>query len=190
MAERSEEQLHDDDVVIDDDIEDVLDASRRAGNGDSSIAGTNRSGVDGTTDRQQRGLLGRLRGRIALPSIGGSLFEKFFSPRTFLIALLASVAGAFIAGLVIPFFGSLAALGGIFAVAFVFGLISDRRRYLEVGLAGGTTAVLGMLMEFLVLTVVGSGQLLAVIGAGSGLAVAVLGHYFGRDLRSGLSREI
>lgn len=145
--------------------------------------------ADEPTDRaesESQGLFGRLRSALSRRSI----LPRVFSPRTFLLAVTATTASAVVAGLVIPFFGSLAALGGIFAAGFGFGLLGDRRRYLEVGLAGGATAALGAITEFLVISLVGSGGLLAMVGAGSGVLAALLGHYFGRDLRDGFTREI
>ncbi|MFB6202832.1 MAG: hypothetical protein ABEI98_12595 [Halorhabdus sp.] len=116
--------------------------------------------------------------------------RSVFSVRSFLLSTVATVVGAVAVGAAIPFFGSLAALGGVFAAAFVVGLVGDRRRYLEVGAAGALTAVLGTLTEFFAVALLANGQLLAAVGAASGLLAALLGHYFGRDMRSGLTRDI
>ncbi|WP_135662513.1 hypothetical protein [Halorhabdus rudnickae] len=171
MVERSEEQTRERSVGVDADAVDVDLAERAEVDGD-----TPDRGVGG----ESTGRLGRLRRR----------FGSIFSVRSFLLSLLTTVVGAITFGFVIPFFGSLAALGGVFAVAFAFGALGSRRRYLEVGLAGAVTAALGTLTEFLVVTLVGESQLLVVFGAGSGLLAALAGHYFGRDLRSGMTRNV
>lgn len=113
-----------------------------------------------------------------------------FSLRSFVLAFVATLLGAIAAGTIVPVFGSVAALGGIVAVAFAFGVLGSRRRYVELGLAGATTGALGTLVEFLVLAMVAEGQLVVVAGAGGGLAAALVGHYFGRDLRAGLTRDV
>lgn len=188
MADRSDEQLRNrvgnEDAVLDDFIDQQ--SSVPSETTDASDA----TGVDDRRDVEQSGRLSRLRSRVGRSGLAGPVLRRVFSLRTFLLALVASIAGAVISSFVIPFFGSLAALAGIFAVGFTFGLLGDRRRYLEVGLAGGATAALGMLTEFLVLTIAGSGETLAVIGAGSGFIAALLGHYAGRDLRAGLRRKL
>jgi hypothetical protein len=128
-----------------------------------------------------------LRGRI-----GG-----VFSIKVFLLALVLSL-GALLVGGSIPVVGIVGRYVGIFVVAFAFGLASDRRRYTEIGLAAalasGLGFVLGVLSSalfpvgFSILQDYGAG--IVGVGAGSGLLVALAGHYFGRDLRAGLTREI
>jgi hypothetical protein len=148
----------------------------------SSTAGT---GEEVTTDDGGAGdssRLGRLRGRTA----------GVFSPKHFLLALALTVGGLLAGGLVplVPGTGLL----GVALAGFAMGLLSDRRRYVEVAAAGAVASGLSLLlssMQFLVLASVrGFGPELAAVGAGAGLVVAVLGHYFGRDLRDGLTREI
>jgi len=162
MAERSEERTRDRSAVVD-----------RLTDGPE----TDRDRTAGT---ESRGRLGRLQATVGWP----------FSLRGFVLAVVLTTVGAFLAGTVVPVFGSIAALLGIFAVAFGFGALGGRRRYLELGIAGAAAAALGTLVEFLVVALVGDGQLLAVFGAGSGFLAAVLGHYFGRDLRRGMTRDV
>lgn len=141
----------------------------------------------------------RLRGRLGsavtapisrpLSAIRGRI-DRLFSVRSFGTALLASIAAAIGVGFAIPFIGALGALAGIFAVGVGFGLVSERRQYLEVGLAGAATAALGAMTEFLVVALAGREDLVVLFGVGSGLLAALLGHYVGRDLRSGLTRDI
>ncbi|WP_254272099.1 hypothetical protein [Haloarcula marina] len=120
---------------------------------------------------------------------------RYFSARALLFALVAVGAGTVVGGLipVIPF----TALLGIPAGAFVYGLLASQRRYIETGLAGGVVAglltVTSFLPQFLVRGV-GGGQLgmgrLFAVAAAVGLVLSILGHYFGRDLRDGLTRDL
>lgn len=120
-----------------------------------------------------------------------------FSVKTFVLALVASLVAMFLGGS-IPIIGIVGRFVGLFAVAFAVGLASSRRRYLEVGLAAALASALGFVFGVLssALLPVGLSVLqdygvgLAGVGAGSGLLVALAGHYFGRDLRDGLTRDV
>lgn len=129
----------------------------------------------------ERGRLSRLRPSVPSP----------FSLRTFLLAVALMVVGSVLAGLV-PFVpASVATLVGVFLGAFALGLGRGTRSYLEASLAGAGTAVVAALTQFLLLSVVGNlGVPLAAAGAGAGLGAAVVGHYLGRDLRDGLTRDL
>lgn len=149
------------------------------------------------SDSASGGRLGGVRRRV-----GG-----LFSVRAFLLALVLCVVGLFVGGAV-PIVGGLTRFLGLFAAAFVLGVVGSRRRYAEVGLAATLASGLGFLlatfgtltMPFLVrilarwgfdargLGFAGAG--LAGVGAGAGLVVALAGYYFGRDLRDGLTREV
>jgi hypothetical protein len=116
---------------------------------------------------------------------------KLFSARALLYAFVAVGAGMFLGGLIplIPFTSILGvALGG-----FVYGLLASQRRYLEVALAGGLSAGVAGLLSFLPQAVLFQGfdgTMLFAIAGGIGLLLAVVGHYFGRDLRDGLTKEL
>lgn len=120
-----------------------------------------------------------------------------FAPKPFLGILLASFVGAVLGGSV-PIVGVFGRFLGLLAVGFGVGLLSDRRRYLEVGLAGALVSGLLMVLStlfsvfapFALDLVARYGLAIAGAGAGAGLLAAVVGHYFGRDLREGLTREI
>ena len=134
------------------------------------------------------------RGR-RLPSL--SRPRLGFSPRSFLAVLLLSVVAMFL-GSAIPIVGVVGQFVGLFAAAFAVGLAGSRRRYLEVGLAGALAAALGfvalpltsVLFPFAVRVLSEYGVAIAGVGAGAGLLASLLGHYFGRDLRDGLTRDV
>lgn len=133
------------------------------------------------SDEAKNGRLSRLRPSVSSP----------FSLRAFLLAAGLMIVGSVLAGLV-PFVpGGVATIVGVFLGAFGLGLIRGTRSYLETAVAGTGTAVVAALSQFLLLSVVGNfGVPVAAVGAGAGLGAAVVGHYFGRDLRAGLTREL
>lgn len=142
--------------------------------------------------RERRGLrahvTSRLRG-LTRPGLGARL-GRLFSPRTFLVALGLSVAGMALAGFVLVL-GGLAPLLGAVLAGFLLGLLRERRAYLEVALAGaGTAAVAAVTQELFIAALGGLGTEIAVVSGGAGLLAAVAGHYFGRDLRAGLTRDV
>lgn len=131
---------------------------------------------------------------------GGVLRGRFgglFAPRLFLVALVLSVVAVVVGGAV-PVVGFLGRLAGLFAVAFALGVLTSGRHYLEVGLAGALASGLGFVVStftavffpFAVRLLSDYGIAIAGVGAGVGALAALLGHYFGRDLRDGLSRDL
>jgi hypothetical protein len=127
-------------------------------------------------------------------SSGGRLPSfRVFSVRTFLLALVLAVGGLVVGGLV-PVVGVIGRFVGLFAAAFGVGLVASRRSYLEVALAGAVAAGLGFLLSALGTTlfpvVADYGVEIAGVGAATGLLVSVAGHYFGRDLRAGLTADL
>ncbi|WP_435184720.1 hypothetical protein [Halobellus sp. EA9] len=119
------------------------------------------------------------------------------SARSFLVVLALLLAGTFVGG-AIPVVGALGRFLGLFAAAFAIGLGGSRSRYLEVGLAGalasGAAFVLGTLTSVFapvaVSVLADYGLAVAGVGVASGLLASLLGHYFGRDLRHGLTRQV
>ena len=154
---------------------------------DDDIAGEPGAQSDPATETSSDG---RVRG--ALSGVGPS-----FSLRSFLLVLVASLAGVIVGGSV-PIVGSIGRFLGLFAVAFAAGLIGSRSRYLEVGLAGavasGAAFLLGTLTSIVapvaVRMLADYGVAIVGVGTGAGLLVALVGHYFGRDLRDGLMRDV
>ncbi|MFC5365760.1 hypothetical protein [Salinirubrum litoreum] len=157
-------------------------AAETESTGDTTATGDSEAttGSDGAADSE--GLRTRL-GRV-------------FSPRAFLAALLLSVAGLAL-GQSVPILGQLPLVGqflgflGVFLAGFVLGLGAKRRRYLEGALGGATAAGLAFVANAVLFTFVSDvGLQFAAVGAGIGAVAALIGVYFGRDLRSGLTREI
>lgn len=113
-----------------------------------------------------------------------------FSLRAFLGAL-AFTLGMLVATTFLPIgdsLGSAAGLAAIFVAGFTLGMVGWRR-YIEVALAGGAAAAVGTVLQGLALTVFASIAPSTVLGAGSGLLAAAVGHYVGRDIHAGLTRE-
>ncbi|MFW6018063.1 MAG: hypothetical protein ACOCPX_04520 [Halapricum sp.] len=128
---------------------------------------------------------GGIRARLA-PRVG-----RLFSIKTFVVALVLTIGLAFVASAVVPFVpDNVTGLLGIFLGGSVIGLWSDSRRYLEVGAAALMAGALTVLLSNFTLAVWGPGGPLVAIGAGSSGIAGLLGHYVGRDLRAGLTREI
>lgn len=112
-----------------------------------------------------------------------------FSPRAFVAAVLLTGVGLLAASAAIPL--PLSGLLGVFAAAFVFGAVADRRRYAEVASAAGLVAAASVVTDYLVWTVFGGvGVPLLAVGGALGAAAGAAGVYFGRDLRAGLTRDL
>lgn len=123
--------------------------------------------------------------------LGGRLRRgagRVFSLRQFLY-VLATVGGGFLlAGPLLPGW-SLAGLLGVLAGAFLFALW--RRAYVETAVAGAVIAAVATLLDYFVLSVFGGlGIPLTVFGVGAGGIAALIGHYLGRDLHAGLTRDL
>ncbi len=126
---------------------------------------------------------------------------RLFSIRAFLIAVAATLAGVVVGGFVgglIPLLGTVGRILGIVGATFLLGLVRSRRQYTEVIVAGAVVAVLAVLSSSLtgaflpvgVEVLQEYGIALTGVGAGSGAAASLLGYYFGRDLRDGLTRPV
>ncbi|QCC46982.1 hypothetical protein [Halobellus limi] len=181
-SEQDERERVDPASLLDDDAPDTVESA------EGPTSGSDRTGRDGSTGG------GRLR-RL-LPSRPRPL-RGSFSARSFLVVLALSLAGV-IAGGSIPLVGTVGQFLGLFLVAFVVGAVGARRRYLEVGLAGAIAAgiafVLGTLTSVFapvaVQVLADYGVAIAGVGTGAGLLASLAGHYFGRDLRDGLTRDV
>ncbi|MFB6140459.1 MAG: hypothetical protein ABEJ26_08505 [Halosimplex sp.] len=216
MSERTDERTEDVDDLLDDDFGDVgggtegvgadgqvglsddelgvdVDALTSGPGGDTGGTGAgpdsasaSRSG--GRAEKSGPGLLSRLKPSVGRPKLAPNLP----SGRSFLLAFVL-VIGGMLAGSAVPLVGTFGSAVGIFAGAFVLGLASGTRRYFPVAVAGAAAAMVsvwqGAFFRFAMLSDVGLAQF-AAVGATTGIVVALLGHYFGRDLRAGLTRDV
>ncbi|MEA1931572.1 MAG: hypothetical protein U9O06_08485 [Euryarchaeota archaeon] len=120
-----------------------------------------------------------------------------FSLKAFLLSA-ALIAVGVVGGGAIPIVGTLGSLGGLFVATFVVGLVAAERRYLETAVAGGLIVGASFALSLLSTGVLPVGMrffreyglAFGGVGVGIGAVLAVIGHYFGRDLRDGLTQEI
>lgn len=143
--------------------------------------------VDGerTATPESGGSSGRLRSRLPVPAV--------VTVRGLVLALALALAGI-VAGGVVPVVGGLGRFVGLFLAAFALGVVGSRRRYVETGVAGALAAGVASLLSALgtpFLPVVAEyGVEIAGVGAGLGLLASLAGHYAGRDVRAGLTRDL
>lgn len=188
MAERSEQRTRSaDDAVEASPEESALDLD------DEAVTGTDTAGLS-SPDTGARSRGSRLRAAVRAPvgAVASRLtapVEGLFSIRAFLVLAAVTVGGMLLVGAVLPF-GAVGGLLGVAAAAFGAGLVGERRRYLEVTLAGALASGLSWVLGNLVLTALGPGVPLVAVGVGFGAVAALVGHYFGRDLREGLTRDL
>lgn len=142
--------------------------------------GTDDADASATTE-DDGGVLGSL-----VPSL-----DSIFSPRTFLLRAVLLLGGAFGAGF-LPFVGGVLAVAlGVFGVAFLMGLAFSERRTLETAVAGGLMGgILALVRSFSIAIASGGTSRVASVGIGVGLVASLLGLYFGRDLRAGVTKEV
>ncbi|RLM76040.1 hypothetical protein [Halorubrum sp. Atlit-26R] len=186
MQPSKERESSDDDPM--DDLDDLL---------DDDLAGG-----DGASDADSGGAAAAEPSAGSAESAGGSgrigVSGRWFSGKAFALALVTVAVGVFVGGLIPIIGGTIGTAGGVFLAAFLLGLVLSTRRYVETGIAGGAagaasavTSVLGV--GFLPIGIDYLSQWglpLVAVGGGVGLVLALLGHYFGRDLRAGLSQDI
>lgn len=190
--------LDDLDDLLDDDLRDGDASSDRADPGNDASTGDraieNRgTGERGTGDRGtgDRGTGTDGRGRLGVDG-------RWFSLKSFAVAVLAVGLGALLGGMIPLIGGTIGAAAGVFLGAFLVGLALSGGRYAETGLAGAGIGVGAALVN-----VLGVGFLpigirylsewglpLLAAGGGIGLLLSVVGHYFGRDLRAGLTGDV
>ncbi|WP_324664042.1 hypothetical protein [Haloarcula sediminis] len=116
---------------------------------------------------------------------GGS----YVSVRALVVAFVAIGGGMTLGSLIpmVPF----TAFAGIPVGSFLHGLLDRERRYVETAVAGGLLAGLSVVTSLLPQLLAGlDGTRLFAIAAAVGLVLSLVGHYFGRDLRAGLTREL
>lgn len=149
-----------------------------------SFADTLTEEFGGDETDAEAGSDGVVRSRV--PSL-----ESVFSPRTFLTRAVLLLVGAFGAGF-LPFVGGVLAVAlGVFGMAFLIGAVAGDGRYIETATAGGLLGgALALMQSFSIAIASGGGARLASVGIGVGLVASLLGLYFGRDLRAGLTKDL
>ncbi|OYR43329.1 hypothetical protein [Halorubrum sp. Hd13] len=173
-----------------DDLDDLLDDDLAEG-GDPSTSDEADSRAERNESAGRAAETGGDGGRVGTSG-------RWFSAKAFALALAAVAIGVFVGGAIPLIGGTIGSAGGVFLAAFLIGLALSARRYVETGLAG---AAAGALVA--VTNVLGVGFLpigfdylqqwglpLLAVGGGVGLVAALLGHYFGRDLRAGLTADV
>ncbi|WP_435075702.1 hypothetical protein [Halorubrum sp. HHNYT27] len=173
-----------------DDLDDLLDddLAEDGTSASSTEAGADTAGVD--TSGATAGMDAET-GRVGASG-------RWFSAKAFALSLVAVAVGVFVGGAIPLVGGTIGAAAGVFLAAFLVGLVFSARRYAETGLAGAaagaTVAVTNVLgVGFLPIGIdylQQWGLPLLAVGGGLGLVVALLGHYFGRDLRAGLTADV
>jgi len=181
-------------TVLDDDLGVDVDALTADPDGQTTPSGDADASADAASDSESGGFspgLGGLSGRVT--SLPGRSLPDVPSARSFALAIGIVLVAMFVTGSAIPLVSAIPGSGlfGVFAGAFALGLATGRSRYVELLVAGALSGGLGFLFGNLLLKI-GSGLAgsMAVFGAGTGAVVALLGHYFGRDLRDGLTKDI
>ena len=174
-----------------DDLDDLLDDDLAGDEGESGADAGGAATPEPSTDSAGTAGSAGDAGRVGVSG-------RWFSGKAFALALVTVAVGVFVGGLIPLIGGTIGTAGGVFIAAFLLGLVLSTRRYVETGIAGGAagavsavTSVLGV--GFLPIGIDYLSQWglpLVAIGGGVGLVLALLGHYFGRDLRAGLSQDI
>jgi hypothetical protein len=118
-------------------------------------------------------------------------FRKYFDPESAGVSAVLVLAGALLGGLVpIPIVGNLAGLLGVGAAAFLHGTAASDSRYAETLVAGAVVGFLVALVTNPLLSFTGIGVPLLAVSTVATVLVALVGHYFGRDLRAGLTKDV
>ncbi len=167
-----------------DDLDDLLDDDLSS-DGGGSVDPERDAGSDSTT-----GSTGG-SGRIGVDG-------RWFSLKGFGLALLAIGLGVFLGGMLPLVGGTIGHAAGVLLGAFLVGLVLSGSKYVETGVAGA-----GVGAGSALLNVLGIGFLpiglqylqewglaLLAVGGGLGLLLALVGHYFGRDLRAGVTEAV
>jgi hypothetical protein len=180
------DDLDDGDVGFSDD-ELGVDVESLTGEPDASSGG---SAGGATASESESSLLSRLT--PSLPSLPNPL-AALPSGRSVLLTFAVVLVMWGVASS-IPIIGFIPLLwaGAIFAGAFTLGAASGKGRYVEFLLAGAVFGAGSVMTDFFRLAVLADIGLfpLAAIGGGIGAVAGLLGHYFGRDFRDGLTRDI
>lgn len=117
----------------------------------------------------------------------GARLARYFSPKWFLGATVVMLLFGGAGSTFVPVVGGPV---GLAAGALLVGLVADERKHLETAVAGallGALASVGGAVSVAFAT--GTVTRIAAVGAGVGLVAALVGAYFGRDLRGAIVGE-
>lgn len=134
---------------------------------------------DASTEEDSDGTGSRIRGLVG----------EAISSRALVVSAVFTLASALAVGGLLPI-GIVGNLVGIFVAAFAYGTVASTHRYVEISLAGGALGVGLTLLGNLALSLLGPGVPIVAVGFVAGALAGGLGHYFGRDLRNGLTQDI
>ncbi len=112
---------------------------------------------------------------------------QYFSPKAYFALIMVIGAGLFAGNTVIPFAGRMI---GIFGAAFLIGLVTSKRRYLEMTAAGVSVGIVAAMFNFTLFAMLGSTGNMLAVGTTTGALACLGGYYFGRDLKNGLARDV
>lgn len=179
MSERDSQLQRDVDVDVDTELE-IAARERGVDSGLGLDEGVSEYDAETHTARESTDDAGLIRGRV------GSLL----STSGLVVAFVLSVLGIFVFGL-IPLLPSIVtSLVGIFVAGFVYGTATDTRRYLECALGGALAGGGSVLLSYLFMALFGANATLLAIALVGGALAGTTGHYFGRDLRDGMTRDL
>lgn len=176
MEERDTQIQREGDVEVD--IDGGLDASSDVDAGLDTSSGETSLGSPGIQESQSSEA-GWLRSKA------GSIM----SGQGVVIALVLSIFGA-AAFSIVPFLDLIPKLLGIAVGTFLYGALSSENRYVESLVAGAIAGGGAVLWSHLLFSILSVSTLVLGIGIVGGALGGALGHYFGRDLRDGLTRDI
>lgn len=181
MSERDTQIQRDVSVDVDTSLDDDTSLEDGTSLGDDTRLG-DETGLDGesTPDDSSGGRIRTLLGKtvgsvVSVPSLA--------------IAVVLTVVSMIAFG-AIPLLGIVGNLLGIFVAGFLYGTASKTPRYLELALAGALAGGGSAFLGNVVLTLFGAGLPIVAIGLVGGALAGAAGHYFGQDLRDGLTRDI
>lgn len=179
--------------------DDLLAGMGDGGGGAGSESGASSAGgADGLADLEAGGGVSEGRetqtqGEARTAAGGGDerRFRRYFEPKSAGISAVLVLAGALVGGIVpIPLIGSFTKLLGVFGAAFLHGVTASDSRYAETLVAGGVVGLALAVLTNPILALSGVGVPIVAVSTGLVVLAALVGHYFGRDLRDGLTRDV
>lgn len=196
--QRTDERESSVDADSDVDYEQLLDDDVRGASTDTAGSGSGATSdpVAGSETAIHSGTAGTSEGTGSGSRIG--VDGRYFSVKALGIAGGLLFAGTFLGSMIPLIGGSIGRAAGLFLGAFAVGLLFSERRYAEAGIAGAGVGAVSVLTGILSVGMLPVGLHflqdyglgVAAVGGVVGLVLALVGTYFGRDLRAGLTGEL